>query len=94
MINFINSIKFKLIRIVESNPILNLFIYNNISLFKPFLPHEKDYYGMKLLINNKITDSIIDVGGNLGISAMGFRKLGYKNNIFYLNLTNIYSRSI
>jgi len=82
MINFINSLKFKLIRIIESNPILNLFIYNNISLFKPFLPHEKDYYGMKLLINNKITDSIIDVGGNLGISAMGFRKLGYENNIF------------
>ena len=82
MINFLNSIKFKLIRIIESNPIMNLFIYNNISLFKLFLPHEKDYYGMRLLINNKINESIIDVGGNLGISAMGFRKLGYKNKIF------------
>ncbi len=82
MSNFINSLKFKLIRIIESNPILNLIIYNNISFFKPFLPHEKDYYGIKLLINNKINDSIIDVGGNLGISAMGFRELGYKNKIF------------
>ena len=70
MINFINSIKFKLIRIVESNPILNLFIYNNISLFKPFLPHEKDYYGMKLLINNKITDSIIEKGIDLEKSSI------------------------
>ena len=82
MSNFINSLKFKLIRLIESNPILNLIIYNNISFFKPFLPHEKDYYGIKLLINNKIDDSIIDVGGNLGISAMGFRELGYENKIF------------
>ena len=74
MSNFINSLKFKLIRLIESNPILNLIIYNNISFFKLFLPHEKDYYGIKLLINNKIDDSIIDVGGNLGISAMGFRR--------------------
>tara|TARA_S200000501_G_scaffold378869_1_gene444376 strand:+ start:3677 stop:4507 length:831 start_codon:yes stop_codon:yes gene_type:complete len=82
MNNLINSLKFKLIRIIESNPLLNLVIYNNISFFKPFLPHEKDYYGIKLLINNRINDAIIDVGGNLGISAMGFRELGYKNKIF------------
>lgn len=81
MISILNSIKFKLVRIIESIPALNLFIYNNISLFKLFLPHEKDYYGIKLLINNKKNDSIIDVGGNLGISTMGFRKLGYENKI-------------
>tara|TARA_B100000900_G_C20556282_1_gene706960 strand:- start:854 stop:1687 length:834 start_codon:yes stop_codon:yes gene_type:complete len=82
MINFINLLKFKLIRIIESNPKINLIIYNNISLFKLFLPHEKDYYGIKLLINNKKNDSIVDVGGNLGISSMGFRELGFKNKIF------------
>ena len=82
MINFINLLKFKLIRIIESNPRINLIIYNNISLFKLFLPHEKDYYGIKLLINNKKNDSIVDVGGNLGISAMGFRKLGFINKIY------------
>ena len=38
---FINSFKFKLVRIIEANPIINLIIYNNISLFKLFLPHEK-----------------------------------------------------
>ena len=53
MINLINSLKFKLIRIIESSPRINLFLYNNISFFKPFLPHEKDYYGIKLLINKK-----------------------------------------
>ena len=82
MINFINILKFRLIRIIESNPRINLLIYNNISFFRPFLPHEKDYYGMKFLINNKKNDIIIDVGGNLGISAMGFRSLGFKNKIF------------
>ena len=82
MNKFINSFKFKLVRIIEANPIINLIIYNNISLFKLFLPHEKDYYGIRLLIKNKIDDAIIDVGGNLGISAMGFRKLEYKNKIF------------
>ncbi len=82
MLKSLNSIKYKLVRIIESNPLINLFIYNNISLFKLFLPHEKDYYGMKFLINNKKSDSIIDVGGNLGISSMSFRKLGFENQIF------------
>ena len=82
MNNFINSLKFRLVRIIEANPIINLIIYNNISLFKPFLPHEKDYYGICSLINNQIDDAIIDVGGNLGISAMGFRELGYMNRIY------------
>jgi len=82
IINLINSIKFRLIRLIESNPSLNILIYNNISLFKAFLPHEKDYYGIRSLLKNKINNAIIDVGGNLGISAMGFRKLGFVNKIY------------
>ena len=82
IINLIHSIKFRLIRLIESNPSANILIYNNISLFKAFLPHEKDYYGIKLLLKNKLNHAIIDVGGNLGISAMGFRKLGFINKIF------------
>lgn len=82
IISLTNSIKYRLIRLIESNPSLNLLIYNNISFFKLFLPHEKDYYGIRHLIKNKINYSIIDIGGNLGISAMGFRKLGFKNKIF------------
>ena len=37
------TIKYKVIRYIESNYKLNLLIYNNINLFKFFLPHEKDY---------------------------------------------------
>ena len=81
MSNFINSLKFKLIRLIESNPILNLIIYNNISFFKLFLPHEKDYYGLKKLIPLNNNKDFIDVGGNIGLSTIGFRQLGYKNKI-------------
>ena len=80
--NILNSIKYRLIRLIESNPSLNLLIYNNINLFKAFLPHEKDYYGIRLLLKNKINDAIIDIGGNLGISSMGFRRLGFNNKIY------------
>ena len=84
MFNFkiINILKYKIVRIVESNPILNLLIYNNIRYFKFLLPHEKDYLGMKKICKNRVNEAIIDVGANLGISTMGFRQMGFKNKIF------------
>lgn len=95
IISFTNSIKYRLIRLIEAQPSLNLLIYNNISLFKAFLPHEKDYYGIRHLLNNNINDTIIDVGGNLGISSMGFRQLGYDNKILIFEPnTYIYNQYI
>ena len=95
IISFTNSIKFRLIRLIEAQPSLNLLIYNNISLFKAFLPHEKDYYGIRHLLKNNINDTIIDVGGNLGISSMGFRQLGYDNKILIFEPnTYIYNQYI
>ena len=44
------AIKYKFIRYIESNYKINLLIYNNIHLFKFLLPHEKDYYGMLLIL--------------------------------------------
>ncbi len=95
IISFTNSIKYRLIRLIEAQPSLNLLIYNNISLFKAFLPHEKDYYGIRHLLKNNINDTIIDVGGNLGISSMGFRQLGYDNKILIFEPnTYIYNQYI
>jgi len=74
-------IKYKLIRFVESNPSLNLLIYNNIRFFKFLLPHEKDFYGMLLVCKNDKNLAILDIGANLGISILGFRQLGFKNKI-------------
>ena len=74
-------IKFRIIRFIESNPQLNLLIYNNIYLLRFLLPHEKDFYGMLKVCKNKKNFCIIDIGANLGISSLGFRKLGFKNKI-------------
>ena len=75
-------LKYKLIRYIESNYKINLLIYNNIHLFKFLLPHEKDYYGMRLVCKNNPKDIILDIGASLGISSLGFIKLGFKNKIY------------
>ena len=79
--NFFSSFKYYLVRLIEKIPLVQIIIYNYISYFHFFFPHEKDYYGLKKLIpiNNK--KDFIDVGGNIGLSTIGFRKLGYKNRI-------------
>ncbi len=81
ILNILNILKYKIVRIIESNPTLNLLIYNNIRFFKPLLPHEKDYLGMKQICSNKTNFLIIDIGGNLGISTLGFRAMGFRNKI-------------
>ncbi len=78
----LEAFKYKIIRFIESNYKINLLIYNNIHLFKFFLPHEKDFYGMLLLCENSKNKVILDIGASLGISSLGFRKLGFKNKIY------------
>lgn len=80
-LNILNLIKYRIVRIIESNPSINLIIYNNIRFFKFFLPHEKDYLGMKKVCINKTNLTVIDIGANLGISTLGFRSMGFKNKI-------------
>ncbi len=82
ILKIINILKYSLVRLTEKNPNLNLLIYNNIRFFKFLLPHEKDYLGMKIICKNKKNANIIDIGGNLGISAMGFRQMGFINKIY------------
>ncbi len=78
----LNSIKYKIIRFIESNYQINLLIYNNIRFFKFLLPHEKDFYGMLLLCKNNKNNAILDIGASLGISSLGFRQLGFINKIY------------
>ena len=81
-LKFINIIKYKLVRLIESNPSLNLLIYNNIKYLKFLLPHEKDYLGMRKVCQNSLDKVILDIGANLGISSMGFRQMGFRNIIY------------
>ena len=75
------NIKYYLVRIIEKIPLIQIVIYNYISNFHFFFPHEKDYYGLKKLIPLNNNKDFIDVGGNIGLSSIGFRQLGYKNKI-------------
>mgnify|MGYP001398304156 CR=1 FL=1 len=81
----LNIIKYKLVRLIEGNPTLNLFIYNNIKFLKFFLPHEKDYLGMKKLCQNSLDKVIIDIGANLGIHQWDLDKWVLKIKYIYLN---------
>ncbi len=78
---FFSKLKYYTVRLIEKFPIFQIFIYNFVSNFHFLFPHEKDYYGLKKLINLNNKKDFIDVGGNIGLSAIGFRQLGFKNRI-------------
>ena len=65
---------------IENIPLIQIFIYNNLSKFKFLFPHDKDYYALKIVFPIDEKRSFIDVGGNIGLSTIGFRQLGYLKN--------------
>ena len=88
-------IKHRLVRLLEKIPIIQIFIYNNLRYFKFLFPHDKDYYALKLLFNKNETRAFADVGGNIGLSTIGFRELDFKKNRIFIfepdkNLIKIY----
>ena len=88
--NFFLRLKYYFIRLIEKIPILQIIIYNLISNFHFFFPHEKDYFGLNKLINKNNKKDFIDVGGNIGLSTIGFRQLGFKNRIFIFEPDKLY----
>ncbi len=76
---FVNT-KYRVVKFIEKIPFLQIFIYNNLNKFKFLFPHDKDYLGLKLLFKNNEKRDFIDVGGNIGLSTIGFRELGFKRN--------------
>ena len=77
-------LKHRIIKIIEAIPFLQIFIYNNLRYFKFLFPHDKDYYALKLLFNKNEKRSFIDVGGNIGLSSIGFRELGFLKNKIHI----------
>jgi FkbM family methyltransferase len=76
-------IQFIIIRILEAYPQINLLILNNLTYFKFFLPHDKDYLGLKLIFKrNYNLNSFLDIGANVGASALSFIKMGFYNKIY------------
>tara|TARA_Y100000591_G_C21845181_1_gene708277 strand:+ start:2104 stop:2928 length:825 start_codon:yes stop_codon:yes gene_type:complete len=82
ILNFFSKIKFYLVRLIEKIPFIQIFIYNIISNFHFLFPHEKDYFGLRKIININSKRDFLDIGGNIGLSTIGFRQLGYNNRIF------------
>ena len=83
MIDIFN-LRYRLIKFIEDIPLLQILIYNNLSKFKFLFPHDKDYLGLKLLFGKDEKRDFIDVGGNIGLSFIGFRELGFKNNCIHI----------
>ena len=73
-------IKHRLIKIIEKIPLLQVFVYNNLQYFKFLFPHDKDYYALKLLFKKNEKRAFLDIGGNIGLSSIGFRELGFLKN--------------
>jgi len=82
MLGLIENYKYKIARYIERNPLINIYLYNNIIYFPFLLPHEKDFHGIKLLLKSNKSNLFLDVGANNGISSLGFRRLGYENPIY------------
>jgi FkbM family methyltransferase len=80
----IKKIQYIIIRIIERYPSINSIILNNINYFKLFLPHDKDYLGLKILFaeKKKFNGVFVDVGGNTGSSILSFRSMGFQNLIY------------
>ncbi len=73
-------IKHRLIKIIEKIPLIQVLVYNNLQYFKFLFPHDKDYYALNLLFNKNEKRIFLDIGGNIGLSTIGFRELGFKKN--------------
>ena len=73
-------LKHRVVNTLEKVPKIQVFIYNNLQYFKFLLPHDKDYYALRLIFDKDEKRSFLDVGGNIGLSTIGFRELGYHKN--------------
>lgn len=78
------KLKYQVIKFIENIPLLQILIYNNLYKFKFLFPHDKDYLALKILFNKNENRDFIDVGGNIGLSTIGFRELGFKNNNIHI----------
>ncbi len=77
-------IKHRVVNLLEKIPLIQIFIYNNLVYFKFLFPHDKDYYALKILFSKDEKRSFLDVGGNIGLSTIGFRELGFNENKIFI----------
>jgi FkbM family methyltransferase len=72
----LEGVKFRLKGSVENSIYCQYYALQVLYHFRFLLPHDADYRGVtRLPIGNPGTDGVLDVGANLGLSALSFRKL-------------------
>ena len=77
-------LKHRVVKLIEKLPLIQVFIYNNLQYFKFLFPHEKDYYALKIIFKKNENRAFLDIGGNIGLSTIGFRELGFKSNKIFI----------
>ena len=78
------NLKYRLVKIIEKIPLLQIFVYNNLDKFNFLFPHDKDYNGINLLFRKNEKRDFLDVGANIGLSTIGFREIGFRLNKIHL----------
>ena len=78
------KIKYRLVKFIENIPLLQIYVYNNLNKFKFLFPHDKDYLALKILFKQNEKRDFIDIGGNIGLSTIGFRELGFTKNTIHI----------
>ena len=78
------NLKYRIVKLIEAIPLLQIFIYNNLEKFNFLFPHDKDYNGIKLLFHKNEKRDFLDIGANIGLSTIGFREMGFKSNNIHL----------
>jgi FkbM family methyltransferase len=79
----LERLKFGLKRFVEGNVYFQYYAFRLAYYCKFLLPHDSDYNGVtQLAFQGPQSGGILDVGANLGLSALSFRKLLPKVRIF------------
>ena len=76
----IKKFKYSLVKFLEKIPWLQMLVYNNLIFFKFLLPQDKDYLALKKLFKNNEKGTFVDIGGNIGLSTLSFREIGFKEN--------------
>jgi FkbM family methyltransferase len=78
--------------VVKRNPYAWYFAWHAVQRVNFFLPHEKDYFGLRHL--GGVNKLILDVGGNTGISALGFRAIGLSGPILSIEANPLHEPAL
>ena len=76
----IKKFKYSLVKFLEKIPWLQMLVYNNLIFFNFLLHQDKDYLALKKLFKNNEKGTFVDIGGNIGLSTLSFREIGFKEN--------------